>query len=251
MGYWLSPDLETRPDYSYIAGVDLGQSRDPSALIVAKMTVGTIDIDRGSGRQVRRTYFEGGATYDIGHIERLPLGTKYPAVVTHTRSVIAALQGERPKHDVALVVDRTGVGRAVGDLMTEETVGVAPVLVTITGGDAVTKADDGGYGVPKRELASVIQALLQTSRLRLAEDQPFLEELKSELAGFRAKIKLSGSVSFEAGEDWRSAAHDDLVLALALAVWAGENGLGMPFEWGTVDGRPLDQWFRDAGIGGN
>lgn len=228
MDFWY--DEDPPPPRHYLVGVDLGQSRDPSALIVAE-------------RQTGSAY---GFVYDVGHVERLPLGTRYPAVVTHTGAVVRSLLALRPKVNVVLVVDRTGVGRAVGDLMTKESVGVDPILVTITSGDTVTRADDGGYGVPKRELASVVQAILQTGRLRIGEGQPFEKELRGELAGFRAKIKLSGHVSFEAGEDWRSADHDDLVLALALCCWAGEEGIGIG-EMSAVGGQlrnTLNEWFQ-------
>jgi hypothetical protein len=40
--------------------------------------------------------------------------------------------------------------------------------------------------------------------------------LMSELADFRVRISASGSDTYGA---WRGGAHDDLVLALALAVW--------------------------------
>ena len=247
-GYF-SHVVEAISNHRYLVGVDLGQSRDPSAVIVMKRTAGTVDYNFSIGQRLREHDFETGAVYDVGHIERLPLSTRYPAVVEHTRALIHSIRGsERPTPDVHLVVDRTGVGRAVGDLMQEADKDLNPVLVTITAGDAVTRADDGGYGVPKKELASVVQRLLQTGRLRIAEGQPFEAELKEELAGFRAKIKLSGHVSFAAGEDWRSAPHDDLVLALALAAWAGEKGLASE-SWGFMTNQDLHDFFRQAGVG--
>ena len=223
--------VEPPPPRTYLIGVDLGQARDPSAVIVAEKSDGPT-----------------GARYGVGHVERLPLNSRYPAVVAHVRSVVAAILAERPKPSVTLVVDRTGVGRAVGDLMTAETVGIAPILVTITAGDAVTRADDGGWRVPKRELASVIQAALETSRLEFAGDEPLLNALKEELTGFRAKIKLAtGHTTFEAGDDWRSAPHDDLVLALALAMWAGEAGLATS-GWDHITDANVVAFFQEAGV---
>jgi hypothetical protein len=44
--------------------------------------------------------------------------------------------------------------------------------------------------------------------------------LHRELLAFRIKVSLNGHDSYEA---WRERDHDDCVLAVALACWAGEN----------------------------
>lgn len=198
----------------YFCGVDLGQARDPSAIVVVERVAGPA-----------------GSVYVAGHVERIPLGTRYPAVVEHVGRLVRTLLAEETRPRVSLVVDRTGVGRAVGDLMEPTAVGAAPTFVTITGGDAVARDEDGAYRVPKRDLVGVVQATLQTARLRVAASDPLARELERELVGFRARVRLSGHVGFEAGEDWRSAPHDDLVLALALATWWGENE---PAGWADV-----------------
>lgn len=62
--------------------------------------------------------------------------------------------------------------------------------------------------------------MLQSQRLRLADDVPLDEVLFKELDGFRVKVTLSGRARF--GNDvgaWREAEHEDLVLAVALGVW--------------------------------
>ena len=50
------------------------------------------------------------AIFQVGHIERLPLGTTYPAIVHHVGRVLGRLPGAE------LVIDYTGVGRPVFDL---------------------------------------------------------------------------------------------------------------------------------------
>lgn len=195
----------------YFCGVDLGQARDPSAIVVVERVAGPA-----------------GSVYVAGHVERIPLGTRYPAVVEHVGRLVRTLLAEETRPRVGLVVDRTGVGRAVGDLM-EPT--ARPTPVTITGGDAVARDEDGAYRAPKRDLVGVVQATLQTARLRVAASDPLARELERELVGFRARVRLSGHVGFEAGEDWRSAPHDDLVLAMALALWLAENE---PATWADV-----------------
>src|SRR5262249_50891034 len=140
---------------AYLIGLDLGQSQDPTALVV-----------------VERTGEKPDRAYAVRSIERVPLASRYPAVVAHTAAVARALLAMVPSPSVDLVVDRTGVGRAVGDLLTETGTGCPVTLVTITGADAVARDADGGWRVPKRDLAGVVQVLLQAGRLRIADTLP-------------------------------------------------------------------------------
>jgi hypothetical protein len=183
----------------YLIGLDLGQAQDYSAWVVAKR-------NERDGRN---------AAYDIGHLDRVQ-GARYPA--------------HEPRADIELVVDFTGVGRAVADLLVEEVRGADVELVTITGGDAVTRGEHGEWRVPKRDLASVVQVLLQSSQLRIAEELAHARTLTEELVNFRVKISLAGHDAYGAGAEWREGNHDDLVLALALACWRGECGV-QPRIW--------------------
>jgi len=125
---------------------------------------------------------------------------------------------------ISLLVDRTGVGPFGLDPL--RAAGFTPIGITITGGDAVTRDDAGGYRVPKRDLAGAVQVALQARRLRVVGALPLAEALRSELQNFRAKISLSGHDSYGAGADWRVGSHDDLVLSVAMAVWFGERNRG-------------------------
>jgi hypothetical protein len=192
--------------HDYLVGLDLGQAHDFSAWVVAQ-----------------RTNQAGQACYDVVHIDRVR-GATYPAVVTHTEALIGALRAQTPRPTVELVVDFTGVGRPVAELLLEAHLDATTItLVTITGGDAVTRGERDDWRVPKRELASVIQVLLQADRLRIAEALPLARILTEELVNFRVKISLAGHDSYGAGADWRDGNHDDLVLALGLASWRGER----------------------------
>jgi hypothetical protein len=71
--------------------------------------------------------------------------------------------------------------------------------------------------VPKRDLIAVPQVLLQSRELKIAAELPEAETLASELQNFRYEITRSGNDTYAA---WREGDHDDLVLAVALAVWA-------------------------------
>jgi hypothetical protein len=112
-----------------------------------------------------------------------------------------------------LVVDATGVGRPVIDMLRQR--GLKPVPITITGGDLVSH-EGGGWRVPKRDLVSVVQVALQTDRLKFAKDLPMVPVLVQELLAFRVKISEAGQDTYGS---WREGTHDDMVLAIACAAW--------------------------------
>ncbi len=192
---------------TFILGLDLGQTNDYSALIVAEQ----IMPDPATPPADRRP------RYDVRHIERYPLGTPYPAIVDATVAMF-----ERPElgDKVFLVIDGTGVGRAPVDMFRAR-IGQRAYPVTITGGDAVSESDDGYIRAPKRDLVGVVQVLLQSKRLRFAQGLQLVSLLTKELTNFHVKIDLETAADSYGA--WRAGTHDDMVLALALAVWAGEN----------------------------
>jgi hypothetical protein len=175
----------------FTIGVDLGQSFDPTAIAVV--------------RKVRPRV--GDPIYQVGHLERLPLQTPYPGVVSHVGRMLARLP-----EGTELALDYTGVGRPVYDLFMAK--GMSPYGVSITCGNAVTK-DKMHHSVPKLTLISTVQALLHDGRLKIQKDLPDVQVLVSELQDFQAQVTDSGYWRFGA----RSGKHDDLVLALAIALW--------------------------------
>jgi hypothetical protein len=111
-----------------------------------------------------------------------------------------------------LVIDYTGVGRPVFDLFRVQ--GMSPVGVSITGGSAITR-DGPVWSVPKGHLISRVQALLHEARLKIHSDLTDAAALIQELQDFRVNFTDSGYAQFNA----RTGKHDDLVLALAIALW--------------------------------
>jgi hypothetical protein len=65
--------------------------------------------------------------------------------------------------------------------------------------------------------------LLQNGQLKIAEGLALRETLVKELLNFRVKINIS--TAHDSYEAWREGDHDDLVLSVALACWAGERYL--------------------------
>lgn len=222
----------------YFLGLDLGQSSDPSALAIIEQPFWVSEEDaerlntRGAGwispapmtshqREVLRSlnYHQGvpgTPVLALGHLQRWPLRTPYPTIVQDVAAILnrPPLQGSRS----ALVVDKTGVGAPVVDLLRQA--GTKPIAVTITAGtnvlhDPVT----GDLHVPKRDLVSTVAVLLEQQRLQIANQLPEAATLSAELQNFRRKITPVGNDQYAA---WRESKHDDLVLATALAAWYRE-----------------------------
>src|SRR5215469_1189696 len=160
--------------------------------------------------------------FQVGHLERLPLGTAYPAIVAHVGRLMTKLPG-RPE----LVIDYTGVGRPVFDMFVYS--GISPVGVVITSGGAVETHHRMTWSVPKLTLVSRLQALLHEGRLKILRELTEAETLVRELQDFRCEFTAAGHLTFNA----RTGKHDDLVLALAIAVWRAHGG-GFP-GWGVVE----------------
>jgi hypothetical protein len=69
--------------------------------------------------------------YQVGHLQRLPLGMRYTDIVAHVGRILGRFPGAE------LVIDQTGVGRPVFDLFVYS--GIAPTGVAITAGSAETR----------------------------------------------------------------------------------------------------------------
>ncbi|MBY0508666.1 MAG: hypothetical protein K2P94_00810 [Rhodospirillaceae bacterium] len=210
---------------TYTVGVDLGQTTDPTAIAVIErehIPGGTL---RGSPPTPSRT------AYILRHLERLKLGTPYPAQVAYVGSLLA-----RPPlsntEGTELIIDKTGVGRAVFDMFAAA--GFKPKGCTITGGENETWSM-GDYRVAKLQLVSRLQAMLHSGELEIAGDLPDLPALKAELQNFRVNFTQVGNMTFAA----RMGTHDDLVLAVAIALWYAEHRAN------HVSGGSL-QWMPDT-----
>ena len=211
----------------YIIGVDLGQAHDRTALCVlekhqrptGRMVTPARRVVWGREHTSKEMQYE--STYQVRHLERLEVGMPYPEQVKRIQALHHAVERISPaaRKDVALVVDQTGVGRAVVDML--RLAGLTDLqAVTIHGGDQ-THSDQHEHRVPKRELVSVLQVLLQGERLKVAAALQDAQTLTREMLAFKVTISNKGHDSY--GNDWRENAHDDLVLATALAVWWPER----------------------------
>lgn len=199
---------------TFFAGLDLGQAHDSTAFALLAR-----EFDRGQ------------SWYALRHLQRWPPGTHYLWIAEEVSRLLRAV----PFCSCRLVVDQTAVGRAVAQLFRRgDTVSTRQVL--ISAGHTVSLDENGCTHVPKKELVSVLQVLLQTQRLRIAAGLPLAEALTVEMAAFRASVTVAGGAE---ESSCRERQHDDLVLAVALAAWEGERNppsVGIPLilgeRWG-------------------
>jgi hypothetical protein len=203
---------ELKLEKSLFCGVDLGQSRDYSALAIVEC-VRTITNGRAEITKL-----------DCRYLKRWRLRTAYPQIVKDVVQLVNSLdpslssEGGQP----VLAVDKTGCGAAVVDLFQAEKINAELRPVIITGGSKVT-IEDGTYRIPKRDLVSAVVVFLQNRVLKIASQLPEAETLTRELANFKAKISDAGNDSYGAGDDWRTGNNDDLILALAMALWCANR----------------------------
>ncbi|MDP9310462.1 MAG: hypothetical protein M3R24_06160 [Chloroflexota bacterium] len=184
----------------FFVGLDLGQAQDYTALSVIERRPNVLPTH-----------------YQVRHLERFQLGTAYPAIVDR---VCTLMRSPQLRGVSRLVVDATGVGRPVVDLLKKA--GLTLEAVTITAGDTA-HAEAGMWRVPKRDLVGVLQVMLQAKRMVIAPSLPEAETLVKELLNFQTKITLAGNDTYGA---WREGSHDDLVLSVALATWSAERVAG-------------------------
>jgi hypothetical protein len=229
--------------YLYFLGLDLGQAQDYSALAIIEeqLYIGEAwanevlyqeDYDKGISpgwvSPAALTAYRAGLALRLSenygrpaevplavrHLERFELGTKYTDVVDRVATLV---RSDPLRHMPAiLLVDKTGVGAAVLDSFTHARIGA--VAITLHGGSSVNRDPQRvGYRVPKRDLITVTQVLLQNGQLKVAAGLPEAETLKKELLNFR--VKIDPRTAHDSYEHWREGDHDDLVLAVSMAAW--------------------------------
>jgi len=181
----------------FFVGLDLGQVSDYTALTI-----------------LERLPDKKGSIYHIRRLERTR-GASYPDIV---QKVLAIMRSPSMAGNASLIVDQTGVGAPVVDLLKKA--GLKPIAVSIHGGDN-TSHDGDSWRTPKRDLVGVLQVLLQTGRLKVAQKLKLGPTLQTEMLNFRQKI--DPTTAHDSYSSWRESDHDDLVLSAALACWWGER----------------------------
>lgn len=197
-------------------GLDLGQRKDHSAIVVVEAQI------RQSGRQDALNVEPGLERRKVvRYVERIARGTAFQRVVEKLASLT-----QRPCFeggDVYTCVDGTGLGAPVVESLRNGGLRGELVPVLFTGGE-VSRYADGHYRVPKSELIHGLAMELERGQLGLTQGIEGMEDLLSELRGMR-KSYGRGGVKWTTTRQ-----HDDLVMALALAVWSSKRR-ELPLTW--------------------
>jgi hypothetical protein len=187
-----------------ISGLDIGQTKDSMAFVCLRRFALTKPTPKRRWR------------YECAHLETWPLGTNYVVVADALTARYEAPQ----LRSTPLAPDFGGVGRPVFNLLQSKRIKARMTPVLSTSGkmrryDEANKA----WNVPKIELVSTLQVLLQGEYLVIDPRLKYAPRLKRELQEYRETITRSKNQTFSAS----NSQHDDLVSGLMLACWYGEQ----------------------------
>jgi len=188
-------------DKFYTVSLDPAQLHDYSALAVLECLPG------GAGGVTQDNIYR---LVSLKRKQKLP----YPEIVTWARRVFLNPKFQRSAGvgEPRFVIDAGGVGRAIYDMLVAEY--VKPVAIQLTGGEAETYSE-GTYHVSKSLAVGRFLAAWDAGRVQVPATASFLPILENELRAFRGQMSAQGRARFEAEQG----EHDDLVMALAQAVW--------------------------------
>ena len=196
-------------------GIDVGQAVDPTAIAVVEPYWDEAIED---------------VIYRVRRMERIPLGTDYLVVGDRVAEIVGNLH-RLTTETVDVFIDFTGVGRPVFNILQKKLKGIPCRIfaVSFTSGDNLRATEQGDpaamggrqsvrseryYTVGKGYLVSRLKALLQTGRVKGKATAEFVA-LQGELTTFEIRARAGGG---EQSGAFRSGTHDDLCVALALAV---------------------------------
>jgi hypothetical protein len=186
--------------YEVFVGIDIGQSQDYTAVVVADPEVRNKEIH-----------------YLIRFLKRLELKLEYPEVVENLKQFFANIRKYTVGHQMYIQawVDATGVGKPVADLMRKEIPGIMLHEVYMTWGEAKEKVNTGAFSItlPKAYMVSRLQVLVSYGRIHLPNTNEALA-MRDELMNYQIKVSESGNAQFGV---FKTGEHDDLVTALGLA----------------------------------
>lgn len=198
------------------AALDLGQARDHSALVAVER-IEAIDpgspftpVNRGMSPGHGQDFYEAFEDhFSVVHLREWPLGTPFKVVIAETCGLLKKW-GPAAK----LFFDQTGLGGPIAEqFYSAHRDGAMGDHARFPEGVTITSAN-------KADIVGSVQVALAEHRLHVPP-QPLRDRLTRQLQEFQYRITPAGNVTWGASTE---RAHDDLVLALALAVSAYRFG---------------------------
>lgn len=201
-----------------VIGVDIGQKQDPSAVVVVELLKPQGNTLKDStGAKIVSLFY-------VRHVERMELGTSFVNVASRVGDIVRNLVDRNLSEQPRLVVDATGLGAPVTELIHDSLQGtsVTPISATFTHGDRFeVKWRLKEWKVGKAYLVSRLQVLLQCKRIKLPQTDE-AQQLANELLEYEIKVDQDANDKYGA---FKVGTHDDLVTALGLAVLLGKRPL--------------------------
>ncbi len=114
------------------------------------------------------------------------------------------------------LLDATGVGVAINDMFRAK--GTRPIAITITPGNGITRIGPDVH-LGKARLIGKFLGAFDAGKVHVNPNMPIWPRVEQEMLAFRAEMSDQGRVKFDASEG----ENDDMLFALAMAVWYGEE----------------------------
>lgn len=186
-----------------LIGIDLGQQNDYTVMSVVEI------LDQDTMHSM------GGFFYELTWLHRFKLKTSYPSIVNMITTVVDRTFED---NEYMLLVDYTGVGRPVVDMLRKNELNL--IAINITGGNKCNWRFGNEASVPKKELVTSLQVVLQSNRIIWHPDIHELAHLKKEFLNFKTIKPKDPTLTLKYSA--ASGYHDDIVMAISLATWYGE-----------------------------
>jgi hypothetical protein len=181
----------------YVASLHFGSPMSHAAAALVERVPGATAADPVSHR--------------LKWIYRWPSATAYAKVIAGAGAMLEALV---PAADLAaVVVDVSGVGKAVLDLLEQQGISARIEHVQVTSGERASQ-DASGWRCPQRDLIGLVQLLLGQGLLTLPRGLALTPVLVGQLDAWRVRARSRERLELEAEED--------LAVALGLAAWYGQ-----------------------------
>jgi hypothetical protein len=210
--------------HEYVLAVDVAKRRDFFGIMALKDVPQTVPGNEVLGTQTRIIHF-----YEIKAIEKYQ-NLDYGDMVDRIEILMNHVE---LRDNTDLIVDGTGVGDAVIELIRKR--GLYPVPIIFTGGSdysevyqpmgQIFKGTAGQLAraqvlkelrVPKKDLVTSGSILLQEGRVRVAPNR-WQEEFQKQLTKFRGKVnEKTRRTAYEAENE---SDHDDLVVCYLMGAW--------------------------------
>lgn len=210
----------------YTISVDIAKKSDYTGIQIFKKIP---FIDKGKKLLNQQPVIK--AKYNLGGMYKYQ-GKRYGDLVKNVGRIITNLNIEAiEKHD--LIVDGTGVGEVVVDMMRDK--GLLPTPIVFTGGDTsrevyapysdVFSKSKFSHSkmkvlkqinVPKKDMVDCAVNFLEQKRLSMSPNVTYKEDFIYQLSNFKGKINEKGNTKFEADKE---TIHDDLVACFLMFAW--------------------------------